>query len=299
MCGASTTRPWKANSRFAAGRPWHPSATAPCSWSISTSSVRFALIIWRIPKTRRRRERKTVPDSRLDGWSEVRKCSFAGHEIYYGAGGAIIAPAVCVTDRELVITLSMSAMKAYLVRKDHRSLATLASVKAALNGPDRLAALCYCDTPRLFNVLYPVFSFYAGMGAHGSATEWRRIGPDVLAIRAVHTAASVSRHHHAQADAARPGDYLPLLPADGRRERAAIADRYDRRSQSRCQLLAPSGYRARLRQRGSPPATGENGSRTICRHKEIARDEDALRPLRGRCSHYPNSEPRMRSAIRG
>jgi len=100
----------------------------------------------------------------LDAWGDVRKCHFAGHEIYYCAGQPI-APAVCVTDRELVMTLNMPAMKAYLIRKEHRSLATLASVQSALNGPDRPMALGYCDTPRLFDLLYPVFSLYASLGS--------------------------------------------------------------------------------------------------------------------------------------
>ncbi len=105
---------------------------------------------------------------------DVRKCRFAGHEIYYWAGQPI-TPAVCITDREMVMTLNMPAMKAYLSRKEHRSLATLPSVKRALNDSNRPVALGYCDTPRLFNFLYPVFSLYAGMGASAA----QKLGVDL------------------------------------------------------------------------------------------------------------------------
>ena len=99
-------------------------------------------------------------DTRLD----IRKSRFAEHEIFYVAGQPIV-PALCVTDGELVCTLNMSAMKAYLAPRDHHSLASLAGVKLALSGPDLPAALGYCDTPRLFTLLYPAFSLYAGMGS--------------------------------------------------------------------------------------------------------------------------------------
>jgi hypothetical protein len=92
--------------------------------------------------------------------ADFRKCHFAGHEIYYLSGQAI-APAVSISDREMVMTLNLPAMKAYLARKNHRSLATLPGVQLALNDPNRPAALCYCDTPRLFDVFYPMASVCA------------------------------------------------------------------------------------------------------------------------------------------
>jgi hypothetical protein len=94
---------------------------------------------------------------------EFRKCRFAGQEIYYMAGQPL-APVFCITDHEMVMTLSMPAMKAYLVRKNHCSLATLPGVTLALNDPNGPAALGYCDTPRVFELLYPLVSTYAGYG---------------------------------------------------------------------------------------------------------------------------------------
>ena len=64
------------------------------------------------------------------------------------------------------MTLNMPAMKAYLARKDHRSLATLPGVALALNDRNRPAALGYCDTPRVFELLYPyVLDVWHGDGA--------------------------------------------------------------------------------------------------------------------------------------
>jgi hypothetical protein len=100
----------------------------------------------------------------VDSSPEFRKSRFAGQEIYYLAGQPI-APAFCVTDHELVMTLSMPAMKAYLARKNHRSLAVVPGVALALNDRNRPAALGYCDTPRVFELLYPMFSMYGTMGA--------------------------------------------------------------------------------------------------------------------------------------
>jgi hypothetical protein len=103
------------------------------------------------------------------------KCSFAGHEIYYVAEVGI-APAMCIMDHELVMTLNMPAMKAYLTRKDHQSLATLPGVKLALGQPNAPLALAYFDTPRLFDVLYPMLSCVAVAGA--SAAQQSKLDLD-------------------------------------------------------------------------------------------------------------------------
>jgi hypothetical protein len=91
---------------------------------------------------------------------EFCKCRFAGHEIHYLAGTAI-APAMCISDREVVMTLNMPAMKAYLTRRDHRSLATLPGVALALNDKNRPVALGYCNMPELFDSIYPWCSLFA------------------------------------------------------------------------------------------------------------------------------------------
>ncbi len=95
---------------------------------------------------------------------EFRKYRFAGHDVYYVAK-QVLAPAFCVSDHEMVMTLNLPAMKAYLTRKDHRPLATLPGVAAALNDRNSPVCLCYCDTPKLFDICYPLISAYASMGA--------------------------------------------------------------------------------------------------------------------------------------
>jgi hypothetical protein len=95
---------------------------------------------------------------------EFRKCRFAGHDIYYVAG-SMVAPAFYVSEHEMVVTMNVPAMKAFLARKNHRSLATQPGVRLALNDSNRPVALGYCDTPKLFDFLYPLFSLYGTMGA--------------------------------------------------------------------------------------------------------------------------------------
>ncbi len=115
--------------------------------------------------------------------AEIQKCRFAGHDIYYMAGQAI-APAVCVGDREMVVTLNMPAMKAYLARKNHRSLATLPGVALALNDRNRPAAVGYCDTPRVFELLYPYFAIYGSAGSAAAQKEKIDLGPNFWPLTA-------------------------------------------------------------------------------------------------------------------
>jgi len=91
---------------------------------------------------------------------EFRKYNFAGYDIYYLTGQAA-APAITISDREMVMTLNLPAMKSYLSRKNHRPLTSLPGVQAELNDAHPPAALACCDTPRLFNFFYPVITPYA------------------------------------------------------------------------------------------------------------------------------------------
>ena len=103
------------------------------------------------------------PQNSGDKPLQFRKCRFAGQDIYYLAG-EFLAPVFCITDHELVMTLTMPSMKAYLVRKDHRSLAAVPGVARTLKEPNPPAALGYCDTPRVFELLYPLVSLVATYG---------------------------------------------------------------------------------------------------------------------------------------
>jgi hypothetical protein len=95
----------------------------------------------------------------FDGPLDIRKCRFAGRDVYYLAGQPI-APAICVTDHEVVTTLNMPAMKAYLSRKKHRSLATLPGVALALKNHNGPVGLYYCNSPKMFDFCYPIVSAY-------------------------------------------------------------------------------------------------------------------------------------------
>ena len=120
--------------------------------------------------------------------SQIKKCRFAGHDIYYLSGQAI-APALTITEHEAVATLNMPAMKAYLSRRDHHSLATQPGVKLALADAHPQAALGYCDTPRLFDFLYPMISAVGVAGT--SAGE-----PFGLGLKPTYwpSASSIRRH---------------------------------------------------------------------------------------------------------
>ena len=91
---------------------------------------------------------------------EFRTCQFAGHEIHYVVG-QVIAPALCIGEHEVVMTLNMPAMKAYLTRQEHRSLATLPGVALALNDRNPPVALGYCNMPEFFDAVYPLISLGA------------------------------------------------------------------------------------------------------------------------------------------
>jgi hypothetical protein len=121
--------------------------------------------------------KKDQSQAASDATPEFRKCRFAGHEIYYLAGQPIV-PAFSISDGEMVMTLNMPAMKAYLVRKNHRSLATLPGVALALNDQNRPVALGYCDTPKLFDLAYPLFSLYANMGVTAAQSASRKFDLD-------------------------------------------------------------------------------------------------------------------------
>ena len=96
--------------------------------------------------------------------------------------GQAIAPAVCVGDHEMVVTLNMPAMKAYLARKDHRSLATLPGVALALNDRNRPAAVGYCDTPRVFRASLSLLChlWLGGLGRGAKGED--RSGAELLAV---------------------------------------------------------------------------------------------------------------------
>ena len=142
---------------------------------------------------------------------------------------------MCIGDREMVMTLNMPAMKAYLARKNHRSLATLPGVALALNDQNRPVALGYCNMPKLFDLLYPLLSLCATAMAGAAQQGEDRSGSDLLAVGPGDPASLAARHHHRRADAARLAAHLPLQPADGRGEWAAVPGP-DEHAGGRCEI---------------------------------------------------------------
>jgi prepilin-type processing-associated H-X9-DG protein len=125
--------------------------------------------------------------------TEVAEFDHAGHKVYYlktPVHELPIAPAWCLTDKELIVALFPQNVKAYLSRdKGFVSLARrpeVAHVLAAKPGPMKLV---YQDTPELFRLGYPLLQ----IGAKFAVGELRRGGIDVdLAI--LPSAASIGKH---------------------------------------------------------------------------------------------------------
>jgi len=86
---------------------------------------------------------------------------FAGKQIYVvnsdGKSGSVVAPSWCVTDRELIVALFPQSIKAYLSRPaDFESLAESPDVAKAFQGDGGPIKITYCDSRRVFDLLYPV-----------------------------------------------------------------------------------------------------------------------------------------------
>ena len=75
-----------------------------------------------------------------------------------------VAPAWCVTDRELVISLFPQGVHAYLSRKaDAASLADQPAVAAQFAGKQRPLFFAHYDSPTVFKSLYPLVQIFGNM----------------------------------------------------------------------------------------------------------------------------------------
>ncbi|MBV9126100.1 MAG: DUF1559 domain-containing protein, partial [Planctomycetes bacterium] len=110
----------------------------------------------------------------------IQKLAFAGHPLYIllVGGDFVLAPAWCVTDKYLVVTLYPEALKGFLKRGPaFQPLAQVPEVRAALAGDGETLALLYTDTPRLFDMRYPLLTVFAEFGAN----KLRQEGIDIPA----------------------------------------------------------------------------------------------------------------------
>jgi hypothetical protein len=91
------------------------------------------------------------------------KTSFAGHVIYHfdvPAGDSPMAPAWCLTEKELLVSFFPETIKSHLARnEDSPSLAAVPEVAQVLQ--DGAVAFSYCDTRKVAEFVYPLLCFGA------------------------------------------------------------------------------------------------------------------------------------------
>ncbi|MBN1589356.1 MAG: hypothetical protein JW888_07570 [Pirellulales bacterium] len=89
----------------------------------------------------------------------IEQFTFAGQEVYFFDSrddDFLLAPAWCLTDKELIVSTTPQNIKAYLSRgEDFKSLATVPRAADALSSPAGPVAIGYCDTRKVFDVVYP------------------------------------------------------------------------------------------------------------------------------------------------
>jgi hypothetical protein len=89
-----------------------------------------------------------------------------------------VAPAWCITDKELIVSLSPQTLKAHLSRKaDAGSLADLPAVKALFKESKGPQYVSYADTKSIAQTLYPLVQF--GFAAISSAVQREGVPLDV------------------------------------------------------------------------------------------------------------------------
>jgi hypothetical protein len=93
----------------------------------------------------------------------IADCEFRGNQIHFlnFIGEPIpVAPAWCITDKELIISLSPQTIKAHLSRKAGAgSLADVPAVMNALHGSGGPTYVSYADTTSMVQTLYPFLQF--------------------------------------------------------------------------------------------------------------------------------------------
>jgi hypothetical protein len=115
-----------------------------------------------LAKTNLSKGRTDLSDLGLPGLKDFRHFTFAGREVCY-VSADWLSPSWCMTPTEIVMALNVHNVKAYLSRREPKSLAALPEVAAALPASGGPVALAYVDTPKLFELLYP----FVGMLVQG------------------------------------------------------------------------------------------------------------------------------------
>jgi hypothetical protein len=106
----------------------------------------------------------------MAGLGSLQHFTFAGREVCCVNLG-VLAPSWCVMPGQLVMALTPQNVKAYLSRREHKSLATLPDVAGVLPAAGGPVAVAYTDTPKLFELLYPFVSMCAQAIATGVQSD--------------------------------------------------------------------------------------------------------------------------------
>ncbi len=113
------------------------------------------------------------------GGVSISETKFRSHTIHYLTfigGGAPIAPAWCITDKELIVSLSPQTIKAHLSRPaGSKSLADVPKVKSHLMADENVKMLSYVDTAPVARMVYPM----AQMLYTAAASEAQRHGMNI------------------------------------------------------------------------------------------------------------------------
>ena len=117
----------------------------------------------------------------------------SGHTIYFfdaRRDDMWVAPAWCLTDEELIVSLFPQGIKAYLSRSTETpSLDQCADVAAAFDSSSGPNALAYVDTKHVFELVYPAIP----MIAQAVLSQVARQGID-LDVSIIPSAPSISKH---------------------------------------------------------------------------------------------------------
>ena len=122
-----------------------------------------------------------IPSYRYRSEVRIADCTFRGQQIHFlnFIGEPVpVAPAWCITDKELIVSLSPQTIKAHLARKPGGgSLADLPAVRQLFTAGAGPVSVSYADTRSVVETLYPLVQI--GFGAAASELQREEVPIDV------------------------------------------------------------------------------------------------------------------------
>ena len=123
----------------------------------------------------------------------IEQFHFAGQDVYFFNAREMqfpLAPAWCLTEKELIVAPFPQNIKAYLSRGDQvKSIAAVPEVAGLFQSAGGPLMLSYCDTRKVFDVVYPLVPAIAQM----ALGELSREGID-LDVSILPSAAAIGKH---------------------------------------------------------------------------------------------------------